>query len=192
MPKIVPIIKEPNKILRKKAEEVPTRNIVSLQIKELISNMKDTLKNTADGVGLAASQVGKSLRIFIVSEEAEEVDRLQTKNKQEISAETPAEKPELKAKSRDSWHYYTFINPVVKKLSRRKLEGPEGCLSVPGKYGNVLRHEKIMIEAYDENGKKFTRGASRFLARVIQHELDHLDGALFIDKAKEVSNTMDR
>ena len=63
-------------------------------------------------------------------------------------------------------------------------EDAEGCLSVPKKYGVVVRHEKITVEAYDETAKKITRGSSRFFARVMQHELDHLEGVLFIDKMK--------
>jgi peptide deformylase len=69
-------------------------------------------------------------------------------------------------------------------LSRKKVDGSEGCLSVPGKFGIVRRNEKITVEALDENGKKITRGAANFFARVLQHELDHLEGILFIDKAK--------
>ena len=73
---------------------------------------------------------------------------------------------------------------MVKKLSKSKIEYPEGCLSVPGQFGFVKRSEKITVEAYDEAGKKFIRGASKFYARVIQHELDHLNGVLFIDKVE--------
>lgn len=145
--------------------------------------MKATLAATPDGVGLAAPQVGKSLRIFIVSSEAEEIDY--------TDKEARDKRQETSGTEKRSWKYYVFINPVVKNSSRRKLEGPEGCLSVPGKYGNVKRNEKITVEAYDESGRKFTRGASRFLARVIQHELDHLNGILFIDKAENLT-TVDK
>jgi peptide deformylase len=171
-----PIVKEPNQILRKKAAEVPVAEIKSLSIQRLISDMKETLRQTPDGVGLAAPQVGESLQIFIVSEEAEEIDR--TRWERERDSEKPYEKR--------LWKYYVFINPRVKKISRKKIEDGEGCLSVPGKYGTVKRHEKITVEAYDEAGKKFTRGASKFFARVLQHEIDHLDGTLFIDKAEKI------
>jgi len=144
--------------------------------------MKETLKNTVDGVGLAAPQVGESLRVFIVSEEAEEIDKIaheRWEEKREEWKQTGNKPYEVR-----EWRYYTFINPLVKKTSRKKVPGPEGCLSVPGKFGTVPRHEKIMVEAYDEHAKKFTRGASKFFARVIQHELDHLKGTLFIDKVE--------
>jgi peptide deformylase len=76
-----------------------------------------------------------------------------------------------------------FINPKIKKISKKKQIVPEGCLSVEGVYGIVKRAEKLTVEAYDEKGKKFFRGASGLLAQIIQHEIDHLNGVLFIDKA---------
>ena len=79
-----------------------------------------------------------------------------------------------------------FINPKISKLSREKEWLPEGCLSVRWLYGNTLRSKKATVTAYDENGKKFTRGASGLLAQIFQHETDHLKGVLFIDKAKNI------
>lgn len=182
MAKILPIVKEPHKILRKKASEIPVSAITSPAIKELIDSMKETLKNTPDGVGLAAPQVGKSLRLFIVSDEVEEIDTAERKQKEKNIASPVQFKKEEKPYEIREWHYHVFINPVVKKTSKQTLMGPEGCLSVPGKFGNVARKEKITVEAYNEHGKKITRGASKFFARVIQHELDHLEGTLFVDK----------
>ena len=179
MAKVVPIIKEHSTILRRESEALDIKDIKTPKIKRLISGMKETLKNTVDGVGLAAPQVGESLRIFIVSEEAEEIDRIEKGKK-----DPPQNYEEIRKKK--DWKNYVFINPVVKNTSKNQLERAEGCLSVPGRYGIVKRSEKIMVEAYDENGKKFTRGASGFVARVIQHELDHLKGTLFIDKAKKI------
>lgn len=183
-----PIIKEPNKILREKAKDVPLANISGRKIQKLLADMKITLKNTLDGVGLAAPQVGESLRVFIISEEAEEIDKAEKHGWERRKKGNPTEKNEKPYEKRE-WKYYVFINPVVKNISRKKLDGPEGCLSVPGKYGSVKRHEKITVEAREEHGKKFTRGASRFFARVTQHELDHLEGTLFIDKTKDLVDT---
>jgi peptide deformylase len=76
-----------------------------------------------------------------------------------------------------------FINPKIKKISQKKQIVPEGCLSVEGVYGAIKRAEKLTVEAYDEKGKKFTCGASGLLAQIIQHEMDHLNGILFVDKA---------
>lgn len=181
---ILPIVKEPNRTLRKKAREVDVKNILSEEIQALIRDMKETLAKTPDGVGLAAPQVNESLRIFIVSEEAEEIDKAVKKGytRRKKDEEEIQEKPyEMR-----EWRYYVFINPRVLNTARRKLGDSEGCLSVPGKYGTVKRHEKITVSAYDDRGKKFTRGASLFFARVMQHELDHLEGALFIDKAEKL------
>lgn len=178
------IIEEPHKVLRKKAAEVLVRDIAAPHIQHLLAKMQATLASTPDGVGLAAPQINESLRIFIVSEEAEEIDRAtkqgwERRRRDDIG--TVVKKPYEKRE----WKHYIFINPVLKNRSRRKLiDIPEGCLSVPGVFGDVARHEKITVEAHNETGRKFTRNCSRFFARVIQHELDHLDGTLFIDKAK--------
>lgn len=185
MAEIKPIVKEPNKVLRAKAKDVAANDIRGKKIQRIIADMKIALKSTPDGVGLAAPQVGESLRIFIVSEEAEEIDRAEKKGWKRRKEESPEEKNEKPYEKRE-WKYHVFINPVVKNTSKNKLSGPEGCLSVPRKYGTVRRNEKITVEAHDEHGKKFIRGASRFFARVIQHELDHLEGTLFIDKAEKI------
>lgn len=178
------IIKEPRDVLRIRANPVLYKEITSIHIQHLIAGMKATLAATPDGVGLAAPQVNEPLQIFIVSEEAEEIDKIEKLSKHHEKKELQARGEHLHEKR--IWHYYVFINPAIKNISRKKIEGMEGCLSVPGKFGMVSRHQKIMIEAYDEYGKKFTRGASIFFARVIQHELDHLQGILFIDKAHDL------
>ena len=184
MAKILPIVKDPHKVLRKQAQEVPPETITDPKIRELVLNMKETLKNTPTGVGFAAPQVGQSLRIFIVSEEAEEIDRAERRTRKKRSEWRG--KPEEKPYEAREWKYYVFINPAAKNAARKKTEDAEGCLSVPRKYGTIKRHEKITVEAYDESGKRFIRGASRFFARVIQHELDHLNGILIIDKMEQV------
>lgn len=179
------IVKIPHKVLRRKANDILVREISSPKIQKLIATMKALLAATTDGVGLAAPQVGEPMRIFIVSEEAEEIDKAEKKGHKRRLTENSKEIHERPYEKRN-WKYYVFINPAVKNKSRRKLDGPEGCLSVPGKFGTIARHEKITVEAYDETGKKFTRGASRFFARVTQHELDHLDGILFVDNATHI------
>jgi peptide deformylase len=176
----VSIVQLPARVLREKAAEVSLDTIKKPRIQELISRMKATLAASENGVGLAAPQIGESLRIFLISEEAEEIDkgRLPTETKSSIQNSTKSQKR--------VWRYDAFINPIVKKISSKKNELPEGCLSVAGKFGVVARPEKITVEAYDEQGKKFTRIATKFVARVIQHELDHLQGVLFIDKASHM------
>ena len=192
MPPTAPllILKNPHAVLRASAAPLSLVDMTGEKVQDLITAMCETLRNTADGVGLAAPQVGRSLRLFIVSEEAEEIDKLE-RRREEHRKKTGGDGDDLAYEPRP-WKYYVFINPTVKKTARRKIHAPEGCLSVPQKYGMVGRSEKITVEAYDEEGKKFTRGASRFFARVIQHELDHLDGTLFIDKVDEWLNIADK
>lgn len=191
---MLPIVKEPASVLRGTARDIAVADISSRRIQNLIRAMKHTLKHTPDGVGLAAPQVGFPLRLFIISEEAEEIDRAQQQKKEGIPAdETDTsrhgdDKPYLERE----WKYYVFINPRVLRKSRDKIPGPEGCLSVPKIFGTVQRHMKISVTAHDEHGKKITRGAARFFARVMQHELDHLEGVLFIDKAKGLLNIPER
>lgn len=180
MQKALPIVKEPHAVLRQQARDILVSDIESKKMQDLIAAMKETLKTTPDGVGLAAPQVGESLRLFIVSEEAEEIDRTGAARRNRI--DTSSDHNEKPYQVRE-WRYYVFINPRAISRSRKKLDGPEGCLSVPGVFGSIKRHEKIKVQAYDEHGKKFIRGESRFFARVMQHELDHLDGTLFIDHA---------
>lgn len=174
------IVQKPNKVLRLVAKEVPVNSVSTSKVQSLISRMKTALKQTPDGVGLAAPQIGESLRVFIVSEEAEEIDRAGRPRRDE-----KGEMLEKPYKPRE-WNYYVFINPVIKKTSRAKTEDTEGCLSVRGKYGVVKRHEKLTLQYHDKTGKKITRGFSKFFSRVIQHECDHLEGVLFIDKAERL------
>lgn len=183
---VIDIVKEPHKVLRKKASVLSAHEIKSTWVQNLIAQMKETLKSTPDGVGLAAPQVREPLRIFIVSQEAEEIDKAEKEGWVRRHAKNGEYKKQERPYNEREWKYYVFINPVITNISKKKLKGPEGCLSVPGKFGTVLRHEKITIEACDEHGKKFSRGASRFFARVIQHELDHLNGMLFVDKATDL------
>lgn len=186
MPSVLPIVKEPHPVLRQKARDIDSADISSKKIQDLIAAMKRTLASTPDGVGLAAPQVGESLRLFIVSDEAEEIDR--TQNARQANNHD-SDSRNIKPYPVRAWHYYVFINPCVITTSRQKYDGAEGCLSVPGVFGTIKRKEKITMQAYDEHGKKFTRGAARFFARVMQHEFDHLEGTLFIDNATHVGKS---
>ncbi len=164
MPKEQKIIQAEDKVLRAKAKEVKIGEITSPTIKKILDQLKKSLEQEADGVAIAAPQIGVSLRIFVVSKRAFEI----TSGKE--------------GKFEDQ----VFINPVITKLSKEKEEMEEGCLSVRWKYGKVMRSEKATITAYDENGKKFSRGATGLIAQIFQHETDHLDGVLFIDKADNI------
>jgi len=163
------IAQKDNKVLRQIAKEVPMKEIKEKKIKDFLKKMSGALSLSETGVALAAPQIGESLRIFVVDKNAllpREEEKLEDKKKK---------------KKTDPWF---FINPVIKKMSKKKQVVPEGCLSVEGVFGTIKRADKVTVKAYDENGKKFTRGASGLLAQIIQHETDHLNGILFIDKAE--------
>jgi peptide deformylase len=131
--------------------------------------MKSALHQEEDGVAIAAPQIGESLRIFV---ESGRVKQLIDGEYDETNI--PADK--------------VYINPEIIRLSRKKTKVEEGCLSVRWLYGFVERSEKARICAYDEFGKKFEKGASGLEAQIFQHEVDHLNGILFIDKAENIEN----
>jgi len=153
--------KDQKGILRANAMEVPLSDIGSAKIKKVIADMKMAIRKEDDAVAIAAPQIGVPVRIFIIS------DRV------------------FKHLGKEDAKNMAFINPVITKLSRKKVVSDEGCLSVRPLYGLVERAEKATVRAYDENGVQFTYGASNLLAQIFQHEADHLDGVLFTDKASK-------
>lgn len=160
------IVQHGDPVLRQKAHEVPVADIRSPKIQEVLHDMRETLRHEPEGAALAAPQIGISLRIFVLAESV-------------FGAQS--DHPEA---SKDP--HFVFINPRIIKRSKRKKMLDEGCLSVRGKFGNIERHTHATVEAYDENGKRFVRGASGLLAQAFQHECDHLDGTLFIDNASDL------
>ena len=165
------IVRHPAPVLDKIAEAVPLSDISSPEIKKIIHEMSEALRHAPDGIGIAAPQIGYSVRIFLASEEALKYDDAKEMTEEE--------------REKKEWKQYIFINPIIKNVSKKKLRELEGCLSVPKKFGLVDRAEKVTVEAYDEHGKKFQRGTSQLYARLMQHEIDHLDGHLFIEKVTE-------
>lgn len=146
-------IGEKNKVLRTQSEKI--KDIKDQKIQKLIEQLIETLEKIETGVGLAASQIGKNLKIFVIHKEL--ANKLA--NNHEV-----------------------YINPKIIKKSDKEIQLEEGCLSLPNIWGLIKRSEKIKIEAFDENGKKFKIKAEGFLAQVFQHEIDHLNGILFIDR----------
>lgn len=159
-------------VLRAHAKPVAKKDIGSPALRKLLKRMSDALAKEEFGVALAAPQAGESLRLFVVA------GRAFVKDEDEESADESAPAPTDKV----------FINPEILKLSRKKREMSEGCLSVRGKYGTVMRHEKASVRAWDENGKPFTYHGSGLVAHIFQHEMDHLDGILYIDKAVKLED----
>lgn len=172
------ILQKESPVLREISQTVPLEEISSPKIKTIIKEMKEALHSQEDGVAIAAPQIGYNLRIFVVSKRVEEI--LGTPKKEELQGEVTTNTAKDKI----------FINPVIKKLSKEKKVVEEGCLSVRYLYGEVNRSKKATVEAYDENGKKFTSGATGLIAQIFQHEVDHLDGVLFIDKAKNIAEML--
>lgn len=156
------------KMLRKKLAYFDFQKWSKKEIAELIKRMKEIML-AANGIGLAANQIGLDVRIFVVQLQA--VDR----------------QGRPRALSSGERKFYAIFNPEIVKSSEEKTVMEEGCLSVPGGYfGDVERPEKITLVGFDKNGKKLKIKAWGMLARVFQHEVDHLNGIVFIDKAKEV------
>ena len=183
------ILQKNEKILRQTAQEVPIPDIKTIKIKKILKEMSEALKSQDDGLAIAAPQIGYTLRIFLVSNKIFQTEFLKynTSQKNNLKSNT-LETLENKNTTQIDFtpKDLVFINPKISKLSQKKEWMPEGCLSVRPLYGKTFRSTKATILAYDENGKKFTRGASGILAQIFQHETDHLNGILFIDHAKEI------
>lgn len=157
-----PVVQDGDPVLRVVAPEVPDEMFGTSELHAIIEDLITTLDAARDGVAIAAPQIGVSLRIFVVR-----YDRLHP---------SPTGEP-LPAS------VGVYINPVFVKASRRREEMDEGCLSVRGVYGKTYRHQRATVRAQHEDGTWFERGGGGILSQVFQHEIDHLDGVLFIDHA---------
>lgn len=153
-----------DEVLRQVAVPVPEELFGTEELARMITDMEGALDVQADGVALAAPQIGLSYRIFLVR-----YDRM--------APRTEEERPK---------DLGVFINPEFVKTSRRTDVMEEGCLSVRGVYGKTLRHERATVRARTMDGGTFMRGGGGILAQAFQHEIDHLDGILFIDHAIEL------
>jgi peptide deformylase len=162
------IITLPEPVLRRKARTV-TKFDKNLQT--LIDDMIETMRE-APGVGLAAPQVNVAERLIVV-EYGEEVDE-----EDEGQQEGPKK-------------LFVMINPEIVKASQETLIGVEGCLSIPNLVGEVERHAAIQVKGLNRHGKPTKVKAEGWLARIFQHEIDHLNGILFPDRAKRVWQPQD-
>jgi len=149
--------KNENLFLRKRPADFDFKKWRKGDITALILKMR-RIMHAANGVGLSANQIGLDFRMFV------------------------AEIPD----SQGGTKFYAVFNPKIEKKSDEKIEFEEGCLSIPGTWGEVERPEKIVVSGFDKNGKPVKIKTWGFLARVFQHEIDHLDGKLFIDRTKKV------
>lgn len=154
-----PILTEPNGILRKKSEKVTK---VDREVETIIRDLTDTVLSAKDpeGAGLAAPQIGYNKRIAIVRNFM----------------------PDPNDPSKELAQNIVMINPKIISKSKETATDWEACLSIPDTYGKVERYKKVKVKAQDINGEVFRLTASGYFAAVIQHEIDHLDGILFIDR----------
>ncbi|MCK9344573.1 MAG: peptide deformylase [Candidatus Pacebacteria bacterium] len=177
---MITIVQKEDPVLRGVAQEVGAKEFGTPGLKKILKDMADAMEKEEDGVAIAAPQIGVPLRIFVVSHRAFEfMDREENEHDEEEGTHNGGH-PKIERSN------MVFINPVITKLSRKKIWMPEGCLSVRWLYGEVARSEKATVRAQDENGKVFTYGGSGLMAQIFQHETDHLNGALFIDTARNI------
>lgn len=174
-----PVVQEGAAVLREKAKPVLKKDIGSKELTAVINKMKHALAGENFGVAIAAPQIGSSARIFVIAGKA----FLSDEEKKGFEENTDEE--------REIPEDMVFINPVLKRLSKKKKEMSEGCLSVRGMYGTVMRHEKATVEAWDEHGRPFVYHGSGLIGHIFQHEVDHLDGILYIDKAVKLEEDED-
>lgn len=167
---ILPIVGYGDPVLRKVCDDVTSEYP---NLKEIIANMYDTMYN-AYGVGLAAPQVGLPIRLFVIDTEP-------FSDSEDLSKE---EQEQLKGFKQ------TFINAKMLKEEGEEWGFNEGCLSIPDVREDVYRNETITIEYFDENFNKKTEVYDGLIARVIQHEYDHIEGILFTDKISTLKRTL--
>lgn len=154
---ILEIVTLPDPVLRRKAHKI---GAIDKDMQSLIDNMVETMRE-APGVGLAAPQVGVSERLIVV----------------EFGDEDDEEAPKK---------LFVVINPEIVDTSTETVNGVEACLSIPGLAGEVERNVKITVKGLNRHGKPVKIKADGWLARIFQHEIDHLEGVLFVDRATKV------
>lgn len=157
------IVTIPQKILETPTRELTSSEINSPDIQKFIDEMVPAMYKNG-GIGLAAPQVNRSIRVCIIGKDAVKLDRKSGLPHEDLA----------------------LINPTWTRISKKTNNDQEGCLSIPGVYGIVKRYSVIQVNALDRYGKPLSFIAKNFFARVIQHEIDHLDGILFTTKATDI------
>ncbi|MBU6500935.1 MAG: peptide deformylase [Patescibacteria group bacterium] len=150
--------KKDEKFLRHKTQDFDFKKFSSKEINDLVADMRKAMRE-ANGIGLSANQIGLTHKVFV------------------------AEVPNPKGGNK----FYAVFNPKIEKFGEEKIGFEEGCLSVPLTYGEVERPSKLTLSGYDKKGKPVKIKAWGLLARVFQHEMDHLEGKLFIDRTKKIN-----
>ncbi|SEK28426.1 peptide deformylase [Stigmatella aurantiaca] len=171
---VLKIVQAGEPVLRQRARELTPEEIASPQVKQLIQLMRDTMRD-APGVGLAAPQVGVGLRLVVVEDRAE--------------YQVGVKPEELAARERQPVNFHVLINPRLVVEDPEPVEFHEGCLSVSGFSALVPRARGVRVEALDEHGAPVTLVARGWYARILQHEFDHLEGTLYLDRMEPRSFT---
>jgi peptide deformylase len=166
MPKALRRAQFGNPILRETARRLSRQEILSLGTQELIANMHFTLAKRMSGVGLAAPQIDESVAVCIINI-----------HPTKLRPNMPKEK----------WVKMTMVNPEIIQNYGRKKQLYEGCLSFGDVFAKVPRYKKIRVKYIDEKGTNHERDVEGLLAHIIQHEVDHLNGALFVDRVKDTT-----
>jgi peptide deformylase len=165
--KTLPIVQVGDPVLRGPARDVTPAELAEPRMKELIAAMKETMRR-APGVGLAAPQVGLDLRLAVI----EDVP----------SADDDLTREERAARERESVPFQVIVNPVLVAEDDTPIRHFEGCLSLSGFVAVVARAHAVRVECLDETGTPRTIRASGWYARILQHEIDHLNGIVYIDR----------
>jgi len=163
------IVQAGEAVLRSKARTLAPDEIMSDEIQRLILDMRDTMRD-APGVGLAAPQVGIPLQLAVIEDKEEYLKG--------ISPE------ELQERERRPVPFQVIVNPTITVTSEKTLDFFEGCLSLPGFSAVVSRAQTVRVQCLDERGQPRTIEASGWYARILQHEIDHLLGNLYIDRMR--------
>ena len=173
-PMLLKIVQTGEPVLRQRARELSPEQVRGPEVQQLISLMRDTMRD-APGVGLAAPQVGVDLQLVVIEDRAEYQAAL-----------TPAE---LAAREREPVPFHVLVNPRLTVEDPTPVEHFEGCLSAAGFAALVPRARGVRVEALDAQGEPFIRSARGWYARILQHEVDHLEGTLYVDRMEPRSFT---
>lgn len=161
------IVQVGDPVLRRRASELTSDQLATPAIQELIARMRDTMRD-APGVGLAAPQIGESLQLVVI----EDPPRLHAG----LSPEQIAER------ERAAVPFHVLVNPRLSAVGNEVVEAYEGCLSFSGFMMIVPRWRSVRVEALDEHGHKVVKVATGWYARILQHEIDHLNGIVYVDR----------
>jgi peptide deformylase len=159
---LLPVVRLGHPALRTPAEPIPPERLVGTELARLVDDMVETMR-AADGVGLAAPQVGIGLQLFVY---------------EAVSPDSPGEGIPL----------HVVANPMIEPLAGELVYDWEGCLSIPDLRGLVPRHPEVRVRGLDRRGEPLDYVASGFEARIVQHEFDHLNGVLFLDRMRDLKS----